>query len=213
MGMYEDCAEQRSEVAYYMRRLYKRGLTSCSGGNVSCRLPGDLVLITPASLDKGELEANQVVLVDTTGENLSPEVKPTIELALHLEVYRNRPDVKAIAHAHPPFATSFACMEADIEVGLTPEGVMAVGEIARAEYHPAGTPEVAVATAEALRTANVALMRNHGVTAVGPTLFKAFDRMEVTEIAAKMTWITLSLNDCRPLNADQRKVIFDLMGL
>lgn len=213
MGYYEDLAEQRAEVAYFMRRLYDKNLTSCSGGNISVRASGDLVLITPSSLDKGELAANQVVLVDMAGENLSPELRPTIEMGLHLEIYRRRPDVKAVVHAHPVFATAFSCMGLDIEIGLTPEGIMTVGEIARADYQPAGTGELAVVTAEAVAGANVAVMANHGVAAVGPTLFKAYDRLEVTEIAAKMTWITMTLNKCSPLDQSQRAVIQSLMGL
>jgi L-fuculose-phosphate aldolase len=213
MGYYEELAVQRAEVAYFMRRLYDKDLTSCSGGNISVRASGDLVLITPSSLDKGELAANQVVLVDLSGENLSPELRPTIEMGLHLEIYRRRPDVKAVVHAHPVFATSFSCMGLDIEIGLTPEGIMTVGELARAEYHPAGTEELAAATAEALASANVAVMTNHGVVAAGPSLFKAYDRLEVTEIAAKMTWITSTMNKCNPLDASQRATINTLMGL
>lgn len=213
MGEYEDVAEQRGDVAYFMRRLYSKNLTSCSGGNISIRLPGDLVLITPASLDKGELDANQVALVDMSGDNLHPLLKPTMELWLHLEIYKRRSDARAIVHAHPPFATSFACTDLDIEIGLTPEAIMTVGEIARADYHPAGTQELAAATAEALLGANVALMRNHGVVAIGPNLFKAYDRMEVTELSAKMTWITRMMNECRPLDSGQRQTIVNLMRL
>lgn len=213
MSNYEEFAEQRGELAYYMRRLYEKNLTTSSGGNISMRLPGDLVLVTPSVLDKGVLAANQVVLMDMSGENLSPELRPSIEAEMHLEIYRRRADARAVVHAHPAFATSFACSDVEIEIGLTPELVMAVGRLARAMYHPAGTVEVAAATADALLDANVALMQNHGVTSLGPTLYKAFDRLEVTEMAAKMTWITRSLGGCRPLDGEQRQTILDLLGI
>ena len=90
---------------------------------------------------------------------------------------------------------------------------MSMGEVSRAPYHPAGTRELAEATAAALVEANVALMNNHGVVAVGPTIYKAYDRLELTEAAAKMTWLTRVLNDCRPLAPEQRQVVRELKKL
>lgn len=191
------------DVAYFMRRLYDKDLTSCSGGNVSLRLENGVVLITPSALDKGELQPEQVVAVTMDGENLSRDIKPTIEMGMHLAVYRSRPDVRAVVHAHPVFATTFSCIGKEIEAELTPETIMTIGQIPVAGYHPAGTGELAEATAEALGGNNVVLMRNHGVLAVGPTLLKAFDRLEVTELAAKMTWLAQSMGQNPGMRPDQ----------
>lgn len=184
-----------ARVAYFMRRLYVQRLTSCSGGNISCR-DGGGILITPSALDKGELAPEDVVRVGPGGEFLPDSPRPTIELALHTEIYRRRADVSAIVHAHPPYATAFACIGERIDATLTPEAVMTLGEVAYTPFHPAGSRELAEATAEGLGEANVAVMAGHGVVAVGPTLLKAFDRLEVTELTAKMTWLAGVMRGC-----------------
>lgn len=189
----EGTAEAREEVAFFMRRLYRTGLTSCSGGNISRRLPGGLILITPSALDKGELEGRHVVAMTLAGDNLSLPLRPTMEAEMHLAVYRSRPDITAVMHAHPVFATAFACAGADIRADLTPETAMTLGVPAWAPNHPAGSRELAEGVAKALAVSDVAIMRGHGVTAAGPSLLKAFDRIEVTELAARMTWIIRTL--------------------
>jgi ribulose-5-phosphate 4-epimerase/fuculose-1-phosphate aldolase len=108
--LYSNNKECRKEVARFMRRLYKRGLTTASGGNISIRLQ-DGILITPSGLDKGTIKGNQIGLISFTGENLSAALKPSIEFAMHLAIYKSRPDVFAIVHAHPPLATSFTALQ------------------------------------------------------------------------------------------------------
>ena len=188
-----DLLPERESVACFMRRLYKKNLTSCSGGNVSIRVSGDLVLVTPSALDKGELTGEQVAALSLDGTNLSQELKPSIEAEMHLAIYRARSDVLAVVHSHPVFATTFSCIGTDIEVALTPETIMTVEKIVKVPFCPAGTRELAEKTATALRECNVALLCHHGVVAVGATLLSAFDRLEVTEIAAKMTWLAKSM--------------------
>lgn len=201
---------EREGVAYFMRRLYRQGLTSCSGGNISVRVGGE-VLITPSGLDKGELRPEEVVLVSLDGGGCDVGVRPTIEVALHLEIYRRRADVLAVVHAHPVFSTAFSCMGERVEVALTPETIMTVGEISYAPFFPAGTVELAAATVEALGGGNVVLMRNHGVVAMGPTLLKAFDRLEVTEISAKMTWIARTMGRSACLGLSEVRAVVDLL--
>lgn len=200
MGFYEDLAPEREEVAYFMRRLYNKGLTTCSGGNLSRRGPDGMVLITPSSLDKGELTPDQVLVMTMDGRNLTPKFKPTIEQDIHLSIIRQRKDVNAVVHAHPPFGTTFASMDMDIVTHMTNETYLIVGKVAQANFAAPGTGDLAKLVAESLATANVSLMRNHGVISVGATMLKAFDLMEVTELAAKMTFIAKSLGACRPLN-------------
>jgi L-fuculose-phosphate aldolase len=213
MGVYEDFAEQRGEVAYYMRRCYERGLTTCGGGNISMRVGGEYVLLTPAGVDKMTLTADSIGMFTMAGENMTPHIRATIETEMHIAIYHARPDIAAVVHTHSVYATAFSCMSVDIETGLTPEAIMSMGDIARAPYRPAGTPELAEVTAVALAKANVALMSNHGVATVGPTMYKAYDRLELTENAAKMTWLTKMMNDCRPLSPEQQQLVRDLRKL
>src|SRR5512145_315652 len=100
----------RTEIACFMRRLYKRGITTASGGNISIRID-EGILITPSAVDKGSIKGKQIGLVSFDGKNVTPELKPSMETGMHLAIYKSRPDINVIVHAHPPFATCFTAME------------------------------------------------------------------------------------------------------
>ncbi len=203
MSKYEEFATQREEVAYFMRRLYTQGLTTCSGGNLSLRVDADTVLITPSALDKGELRGDQIAMFTLAGENLTPQFKSSIETGMHLSVMRARPDINAIVHAHPVTATSFAAMNMDVNVHLTAESYAVLGTPKRAPYCIMGSDGLAAIVADCLKDCDVALMQNHGVICVGKTMLNAFDRLEVMEAAAKMTWITATMKAASPMTGDQ----------
>lgn len=184
---YEECLEQREELAFYMRRLYKQKLTTCSGGNLSARLDDKHIIITPSSLDKGFIKAKQIGLMTIDGENLTPHLKPSIETGMHLSAYRTRDDIKAVIHAHPVTATSFAAMDKKINIHLTGEAFVVLKKVAYAPYILMGTDGLSQAVSEGLKISNIVVMKNHGITTVGNTLLSAFDKMEVLEAAAQMT--------------------------
>lgn len=196
----------RKEVARFMRRLYNRGLTTASGGNISVRLEKG-IFITPSALDKGLIRSKQVGMLTWEGKNLTPELKPSIESAMHLAIYQKRPDVKAIVHAHPPVATSFTAMRKAIDCTLIAEARAVLGTPVIAPYALMGTAELAaVAAAAAVAVAdkpNVILLENHGIVCLGKDLLTAFDRLEVLEAAAKMTLITSIMGDVSPLIKEQ----------
>jgi len=202
---------EREQVASVMRRLYRQGLTTCSGGNVSLRC-GDVVLITPSGTDKGEITAGQIGAVTISGENLAPGLRLSIETEMHLEVYRNRPDVKGIVHAHPVTASAFAAMDAEIDTRLTAETWHVLGVPVRAPYALMGTKELAQIVGQAARQGNAVIMENHGVLTMGETLFRAFDRMELLEAAARMTWIAETMGCSRPLTEARIREIEEVYG-
>jgi L-fuculose-phosphate aldolase len=202
---------EREQVASVMRRLYRRGLTTCSGGNVSLRC-GDVVLITPSGTDKGEITAGQIGAVTISGENLAPGLRLSMETEMHLEVYRNRPDVKGIVHAHPVTASAFAAMDAEIDTRLTAETWHVLGVPVRAPYALMGTKELAQIVGQAARQGNAVIMENHGVLTMGETLFRAFDRMELLEAAARMTWIAETMGCSRPLTEARIREIEEVYG-
>ena len=202
---------EREQVASVMRRLYRRGLTTCSGGNVSLRC-GDVVLITPSGTDKGEITTGQIGAVTISGENLAPGLRLSIETEMHLEVYRNRPDVKGIVHAHPVTASAFAAMDAEIDTRPTAETGHVLGVPVRAPYALMGTKELAQIAGQAARQGNAVIMENHGVLTMGETLFRAFDRMELLEAAARMTWIAETMGCSRPLTEARIREIEEVYG-
>lgn len=172
-----------------MRRLYSNGLTTTSGGNISLKISGDIILITPSATDKGNMKWKDVGIMTIMGHNLTPDLKPSIESALHLNIYKKNSDVLAVIHAHPVFATSFTAMKRNIDTGLTAEARAICGEPRFVPYALMGSADLAEITAENAAEADVLLLENHGILTTGKTLLSAFDKMEVLENAAKMTLI------------------------
>ena len=199
----------QEEIALYMRRLYAQGLTTCSGGNISVRVDEDRVLITPSKLDKGNLQPETVALVTMDGENLTPELPTSIETGMHLEIFRFRPDIKAIVHAHPVTASLFTATGKKLRTDLLAESRFLLGEPVFAPYALMGTPGLAGIVGESFKDegTRVVLMENHGVITVGQTLHQAYDRMEVLEVAAKMTWMGELLGGMRPLDQERKEAI------
>lgn len=181
--------KKRKKVAYFMRRLYKMGLTTTSGGNISM-LYNNHILVTPSTLDKGKLKAKHIAILTIDGKNLTPEIKPTSEIDMHIEVYRKNRFVKSIVHAHPVTASAFACTKNNINTKLMAEHYAILGTPVRAKYATMGTRELARNVSKVSTKSKTILMDNHGVLATGKTILQAFDRIEVLENAAKLTLIT-----------------------
>lgn len=215
----------RRDVARFMRRLYKRGLTTASGGNISVRLR-EGIFITPSGSDKGLIRGKQVGMLTFDGKNMTPHLKPSIESAMHLAIYRERKDVHAIVHAHPPIATSFTATQKEINCTLIAEARAVLGTPAMAPYALMGTPALATAVAMAAGSGtyqhlpsglqpevvppNVIFLENHGIVCLGKDLLTAFDRLEVLEAAARMTLITGILGGGSPLSREQLAEIDNL---
>lgn len=181
--------KHRKDVARFMRRLYRHGLTTTSGGNISLKVSDNTILITPSATDKGQMKWKEVGIMSILGENLTPDLKPSMESALHLGIYRKNNEVSAIVHAHPVFASSFTAMKWTINTSLTAEARAICGEPKFVPYALMGSSELADVTAENASEADVMLLENHGILTTGKTLLSAFDKLEVLENAAKMTLI------------------------
>ncbi|MCD4732267.1 MAG: class II aldolase/adducin family protein [Bacteroidales bacterium] len=204
-----DFKTEKKEVAYFMRRLYEQRLTTTSGGNISLK-SGDHIVITPSQTDKARIIADEIGILTTSGENQTPHLKPSMESKMHLAIYNCRPDVKAIVHAHPVFATSFCISKKEIKTNLAGETWAVIGSPVKAAYRLMGTHDLADVVAEASLEGNVILLENHGILAVGESLLQAYDRLEVTETAAKMTFITDMLGEQKELSETELKEIDEL---
>ena len=198
-----DYRTEREEVAYFMRRLYDKNLTTCSGGNVSLKLGTDKICITPSGLDKGRIQPEQIGIITLKGENLTPELKPSIETSMHVAVHNMRPDIQAVVHAHPVTASSFTASEIKINTTLIAESAVILGTPIFTQYAKQGSSELAQIVSAATAQGNIVIMANHGVLTVGETLLKAFDRIEVLEASAKITLYTELLGPKRALSDSQ----------
>jgi len=182
--------KERKEVARFMRRLYNHGLTTTSGGNVSLRISEETILITPSATDKGTMRWKEVGIMNILGENITPELNPSMEFEMHLAIYKKMKDVKAIVHAHPVFASSFTAMKCKIDTNLTAETRAILGEPLHVPYALMGTMALAETVSENILKSDILLLENHGILTTGSNLLQAFDKIEVLENAAKMTLIT-----------------------
>lgn len=197
----------KKEVAYFMQRLYKKGLTTSLGGNISCRVDEKTIAITASQTDKARINENEIGLVDLNGVALDPEIKVSMETWMHLGIYKERKDVNAIVHAHPPLSSVFAVSQKKINCRLSGEGRALLGEPSYAPYALMGTKELAAIVSEYSRTSNVIFMQNHGLITMGETLLVSFDRLEVAEFTARLTILTNLMGGARELTDDELKEI------
>lgn len=191
--------KERREVARFMRRLCRQGLTTTSGGNISLRVTDEHIVITPSATDKGRMKWKDVGVIASDGENLTPYLKPSIETSMHIEIYRRRGS-GAIVHAHPVFATTFTALREKIDTTLTAEACAILGEPLFVPYALMGSENLAGIIADHIEKSDILLLENHGVLAFAPTLLQAFDRIEVLETAARMTVIARIMGKKRPLS-------------
>ena len=191
---------ERKEVARFMRRLYNQRLTTTSGGNISIRPGGDYIIITPSATDKGFMRWEEVGILTLNGENLTPDLKPSIEAEMHLSIYRKK-KVNAIVHAHPVFATAFTAMRCRINTNLTAEACAVLSEPLLVPYSLMGSKELAAKVAKSIEKSDILLLENHGVLTAGANLLQAFDKIEVLENAARMTVIVEIMGNKKSLSA------------
>lgn len=202
----------KQEVAYFMQRLYNKGLTTSLGGNISCRVNENTFAITSSQSDKARITADLIGLVRADGTSLNPEVKLSMETFMHLAIYNKRPEINAIVHAHPPMSTYFTVTDKKINCRLSGEGRALLCEPAYAPYALMGTKELAEMVSESALKSNVVLMKNHGVITMADSLIVAFDRIEVTELTARLTILTEISGGARELTKEQIEAIDKLMN-
>ena len=200
MGLKDKYKKERKEVAHFMRRLYKHGLTTTSGGNISLRISKEIILITPSATDKGRMNWKEVAILTIFGENLTPNLKPSIETPMHLSIYKKKEDVLAVVHAHPVFASLFTAIKSKINTNLTAEAKAILGDPLLIRYAVMGSEALADVVAANVINSDILLLENHGVLTTGSNLVQAFDKVEVLENAAKMTLMTEKTGRKKPLD-------------
>jgi L-fuculose-phosphate aldolase len=190
-----------------MRRLYTQGLTTTSGGNISLRISDELIILTPSATDKGNMRWREVGIMNIMGENLTPELKPSIEFEMHLSIYRRNKNVSAIVHAHPVCASAFTAMKLRINTSLTAEARAILGEPVMVPYALMGTKDLASNVADKAEHSDILLLENHGILTTGTSLLQAFDKIEVLENAARMTLIVEMTRNKSPLTRERIQLI------
>ncbi|WP_245601363.1 class II aldolase/adducin family protein [Mesoaciditoga lauensis] len=178
------------KLVEYSRLCWDRGLTESTGGNMSVRIDDKSIYITPTFTIKHFLKVEDMVKLNLEGEKLNGKREPSSERKMHLLIYKERTDVKAIFHAHPPYVTSFAVSGERIPINALPESVLLLKNIAYLPYKTPGTQDFAdVFTTELKKGKDIFILQNHGVTVVGKSIEEAYARLETLEFLAKVILI------------------------
>lgn len=179
-----------AEIIEIGRRLWQRGYVAANDGNISVWISEEEILTTATGVSKGFLTEDDIIAVDIDGKPINSAMKPSSELPMHLEIYKRRPDVKAIVHAHPPTATGFACAGVEMDRAILPEVILTLGHVLLTPYGTTGTDELASIIGEGIKNHNGLLMQNHGAVTIGDTVSQAYYRMETLEHFAEITLVT-----------------------
>src|SRR3989475_4949931 len=171
----------RADIVEIGRRMYARGYTASNDGNISVRLGGDRLLMTPKSVCKGFMTPDMMCVTDLDGRKLQGERDPSSEMLMHLEVYRQRLDVQAVVHAHPPIATGFAVAGIPLDRAVLAEVLTTLGSVPIAEYATPSTRELPEAVRKYIKAHDGMLLANHGALTVGGDLYSAYFKTETVE--------------------------------
>jgi L-fuculose-phosphate aldolase len=202
----------RADIVEVGRRMYARGYTASNDGNISVRLGPDRLLMTPKSVCKGFMTPDMMCITDLEGKKLQGDRDPSSETLMHLEVYRQRPDVRAVVHAHPPTATGFAVAGIPLDRAVLAEVLTTLGSIPIAEYATPSTRELPEAVRKYIKAHDGMLLANHGALTVGADLFGAYYKMETIEHFAKISLVARMLGRENLLSREEVTRLQDLRG-
>jgi L-fuculose-phosphate aldolase len=202
----------RHDIVEIGRRLHARGYVASNDGNISVRLDENRVLTTPKSVSKGFMTPDMMVVTDISGRKLAGDREASSELQMHLAVYRNRPDARAVVHAHPPTATGFAVAGIPLDRAVLAEVITTLGSIPIAEYGTPSTRELADAVERHIRAHDGLLLANHGALTVAHELFAAYYKMETVEHFARISLVARLLGRERLLSREEVERLQQLRG-
>lgn len=199
----------REEIVLVGKLMYERGLIVATDGNISARLDDNTILITPSGLCKGLMTPDQLITIDMTGRKVGQEtaankdLKPTSEITMHLEAFKQRPDVQAVVHAHPPHAIALSIVGISLADCMLPEAIVFLGLTPTTPYATPSSEENARAIREVIAGHDALVLQRHGSLTVGSSPLNAFYRTETLEQIARITYMLNQLGGGQPLPAFQ----------
>ena len=202
----------RKELCEIGKRVYERGMVAANDGNFSVKLNENEFLCTPTGVSKGFMSPECICRIDAEGKLLEAEqgFRPSSEMKMHMRIYRERPDVKAVVHAHPPYATTFAIAGMPLEKPIIAETLLILGRVPVAAYGTPSTDEVPDSVAKYIAEYDAVLLSNHGAVTCGDSLMNAYFKMESLEFYARQLYQTKLLGQARELTAAQVEDIYEI---
>ena len=181
--------EHRQDIVEIGRLVYQKGWVAANDGNITIRLDGERILSTPTGVSKGTMHVDDLIIVDNEGNKLQGRLEKTSEVLMHLVIYKMRPDIHAIVHAHPPVSTGFATAGLSLNKAVLPEVVVGLGCVPLAEYGLPGSAELSDRMKPLIPKFDAILLANHGAVGYGADLQKAFFRIETVEHFARINLV------------------------
>jgi len=200
----------REEIVQVCHLMHQKGFVAATDGNVSVRLGEDRFLVTPSGFSKGLLRPEHLLVIDERGEIVgwprygpARDLRPSSEILLHLEVYRRRPDVRAVVHAHPPIAIALSIAGISLARCLLPEVIMTLGLIPTTPYATPSSPEGAQVIAGYIEKYDALILKRHGSVTVGHDAIDAYLKLEKLEHTALITKTLLELGREEPFPKEE----------
>lgn len=196
------------------RLCYESGLMLSNNGNISARLGDDKVVITPSGVCKGRLEMNDLIVTDLQGNILKADHKRRLtissETPMHLEAYRQRPDIRAVIHAHPAHAVALTVADIPFPTDILPEVLEGLGPVPTTRFSLPSSTDNAEAIRDLIKTHNAILLRNHGALTVGKDLDEAMNHLERVESVAKVVVLAYAIGKVNRLPAEMMEPLNEL---
>jgi L-fuculose-phosphate aldolase len=203
----------RADIVEAGRRMYERGFVASNDGNISSRLDEKRLITSPTGVSKGFMTPDMMVIVDYDGKKLSGDRNASSELPMHLEIYRNRPDVNAVVHAHPPTATGFAVAGIPLTRAVLAEVITTLGSIPIAAYGTPSTAELPEAVRKYIKAHDGMLLANHGAVTCGPNVLAAYYKMETIEHFARISLVARTLGGENLISREEVERLQGLRGV
>ena len=202
----------KKEICEIGKRIYNRGMVAANDGNISVKISDNEFLCTPTGVSKGFMTPEYICKVDRDGNVIQANgnFKPSSEIKMHMRVYKERPDVNAVVHAHPMYATGFAIAGIPLTQPIMPEAIITLGCVPIAEYGTPSTEEIPNAVSKYLQSFDAVLLENHGALSYADSLLGAYHKMESVEFYAKLLYISKQLGGPQELNEAQVQRLYEI---
>ena len=197
-----DEAQLRQQLCDIGRMMYERGFIGAADGNLAVRLDDERLLVTPAGVLKGFMTPDMPVVTDLDGNALDGG-RPSTEIKMHVALLKERPDVSAALHAHPPYTVSFSLAGIPLSRCVIPEIVVTIGMVPTVPYATPGTEELPESLRVPIRSSDVLLLERHGIVTVADEIWNCFKLLDMVEHAAKITHLALQLGGAKVLDREQ----------
>lgn len=212
--MMQDERKVREEICEIGKRMYGRHMVAANDGNISVRISEKEILCTPTGVSKGFMKPEQMCKIDLSGKvlEMTEGFGPSSEVKMHLRVYQKRPDITAVVHAHPIFATSFAVMGRALDSPIMPEVIVNFGKVPLAPYGTPSTAEIPDAIEPYLTEYQAVLLEHHGALTWAKELETAYMKMESVEFYAELLYRTTQLGGPRKLDEEKLERLYQVIG-